>query len=262
MIYPEFLVNQEIQSEYFGRYMAATRGSSFFVANTLNTKEWFCSFYRGMESRTSVVIPTPCIANSAPRFRIERPFFLALATLEPRKNLHRVIAAHSTVRGRGVEADLVLVGHAGWKTTDLKAEISSSGWDSTDGGIQWLGYVDRSVKEALLLSESILVMPSLFEGAGLPVAEAMQAGAPVVTSPVGGIPEVVTNARDRGCVGPVVWVDPHDVNGIANAMESLFRGMQSSACEHREVLGDGADVFAIEVVAAADDLLSGGTGAR
>ena len=121
----------------------------------------------------------------------EGDYVLAVATLEPRKNLRRISEAAARIG-----AELRVVGARGWGGVD------------TPG---WVGEVSDAELAALYRGASALVFPSLYEGFGIPVLEAMASGAPVVTSRGGATEEVAG--------GAAVLVDPLDVAGIAAGIE-------------------------------------------
>ena len=122
----------------------------------------------------------------------ERGYFLAVGTLEPRKNLITVIRAHArlapSVRDR---YPLVLVGTRGWLNEELDAEIARA---AEGGRIRWLGYVEEAALPALTAGALATVYPSLYEGFGFPPLESMACGTPVLASDRASIPEVVGDA--------------------------------------------------------------------
>jgi glycosyltransferase involved in cell wall biosynthesis len=133
-------------------------------------------------------------------------YILWVGTIEPRKNLAGLIAAF-----RALEADdvtLVLVGPQGWNE-DLAARLGAGG-----GRIQALGFVTRDELYALYAGAAAFCYPSLREGFGLPVLEAMMAGTPVVTSSGTATEEVVGDAG--------ICVDPLDHTAIAGALASVI----------------------------------------
>ncbi|MHB8469183.1 MAG: glycosyltransferase family 4 protein [Gaiellaceae bacterium] len=125
-------------------------------------------------------------------------YVLAVGTLEPRKNLGRAIAAAARL---GVE--LRVVGARGW-----------GGVEAQGTHVRWLGEVDDDELAALYRGAQCVVYPSLYEGFGIPVVEAMAAGAPVVTSAGGATEEVAA--------GAAVLVDPRDESAIAAGIEEAI----------------------------------------
>ena len=132
-------------------------------------------------------------------------YVLAVGTLEPRKNLSRLAEAV-----RRTKLELRVVGRRGWGTLDV------------DGaGVRWLGEVPDAELAALYRGARCVAYPSLYEGFGLPVLEAMACGAPVVTS--------AGSATEEVAAGAAVLVDPRDAGSIAAGIEQ--------ALDRREELG-------------------------
>jgi len=135
---------------------------------------------------------------------LDRPYVLAVGTLEPRKNLESLIAAwrnlQPTVRD---EHTLALVGPRGWDDAPILAA-------ARDAGAVLLGRVAEDELRALYAGAACFVYPSLYEGFGLPVLEAMAAGAPVVTSNLSSLPEVAGAAA--------LLVDPRDPAALGAAI--------------------------------------------
>jgi len=141
-------------------------------------------------------------------------YVLSLCTLEPRKNLPRLVTAFSRLAESPALDDvrLVLVGSLGWKSEALEETIGRVGLP-TDR-LKLLGHVPDEDLGALLTAASVFAYPSLYEGFGLPVLEAMQCGAPVVTSNTSSLPEVVGDAA--------VCVDPTDEAALTQAMTDVL----------------------------------------
>ena len=141
-------------------------------------------------------------------------YVLSLCTLEPRKNLTRLVNAFARIVANPSLQDvrLVLVGATGWKSEPLLDTIRGAGVPSDR--IVMLGHVPDDDLAALLTGASVFAYPSLYEGFGLPPLEAMQCGAPVVTSNTSSLPEVVGDAA--------ICVDPTDEHAIAQAMTDVL----------------------------------------
>ncbi|MEM7130061.1 MAG: glycosyltransferase family 1 protein [Chloroflexota bacterium] len=143
------------------------------------------------------------------RFDLPRPYGLFVGTLQPRKNLLRLLQAYAQLcKSERPEWDLVLVGAKGW----LSAEIESMAAELTDA-VHMLGYVDDSIMPALFKGARFFAFPSLFEGFGLPILEANHYGVPVMTANNSSLPEVAGDAA--------LLVDPLNVDEIASAMLRL-----------------------------------------
>jgi glycosyltransferase involved in cell wall biosynthesis len=144
------------------------------------------------------------------KFSIARPFILFLGTIEPRKNILRLIQAFEQIAGQYPNLLLVLAGKPGWDFDGVFDAIKASEYRKR---IRHLGFVTESEKRALLVNCEVLVYPSLYEGFGLPVLEAMAAGAPVITSNVSSLPEVAGNAA--------LLINPLSVEEIADAIRAV-----------------------------------------
>ena len=134
---------------------------------------------------------------------------LFVGPLEPRKNLGRLIEAYARVsRGEAGAPPLVLVGHRGWRDRPILRRLEAP---DIAGRVRWLGYLPDVEVAALMAGARLFVYPSLYEGFGLPVLEAMASGAPVITSRTSALPEVAGDAA--------ILVDPEDVEALAGALQ-------------------------------------------
>jgi glycosyltransferase involved in cell wall biosynthesis len=143
--------------------------------------------------------------------QVKKPYLLFIGTIEPRKNLVRVIHAFEKIAGQFPDHILVLAGKLGWDFDPVLEAIARSSYCER---IQHIGYVSEPDKQVLLAGCSVLVYASLYEGFGLPVLEAMAAGVPVVTSNVSSLPEVAGEAA--------LMVDPESVDQMSAAMARLL----------------------------------------
>jgi len=145
------------------------------------------------------------------KYDILLPYFLYVGTLEPRKNLNVLVDAYNTFRQRsGLNYQLVLVGKKGWKIDGLLEKIRQSPYQKD---IILTGYVAREELPVLYAMSEIFVYPSLYEGFGLPVLEAMSCGARVITSKVSSLPEVGGDAA--------MYFDPNSEKQLTNLMLQL-----------------------------------------
>jgi glycosyltransferase involved in cell wall biosynthesis len=141
------------------------------------------------------------------RLRLPERFVLATGTLEPRKNLPRLIQAHASL---GPDAPpLLLAGPRGWQLEEALAGASER-----PDAVRQLGYVSDDDLRALYRLCTVFAYPSLYEGFGLPVLEAMACGAACLTSEISSLPEVGGYA--------VVYADPRSVDSIRDGLERLL----------------------------------------
>ncbi len=154
------------------------------------------------------------------RYGLPGRYIAAVGTVEPRKNLHRLIAAYRSLpAGLQESFGLVLIGPYGWKMEELKERLGQS---RPAGRVAWTGYVPDADLRAILAEAELFAYPSLLEGFGIPILEAMLAGVPVVTSNRSSMPEVAGDAA--------LLVDPTDTAALAAALE---RGLTDEGLRHR-----------------------------
>ncbi len=159
-----------------------------------------------------------CLARLA-EFSLPASFVLAVGNLHPRKNIPRLVRAVAAARRAGAgDVHLVLAGQRWWRMGDIDRaidEVAASSW------VHFLGYVDDDSLVALCNAATVVAYPSLYEGFGLPVLEALACGAVVVASDVASIPEVAGDAA--------ILVDPLDERVIAEALGAAATDMKLRA---------------------------------
>jgi glycosyltransferase involved in cell wall biosynthesis len=166
--------------------------------------------YNGVESSFT---PQPLVPNEAEevrrRFGVSRDFLLAVGSLQPRKNLVRLIRAYARLRSdrEDFTPQLVIVGRKLWLASEIFDEVKRQRWADD---VILTGYVADEDLPALYRAARAFVYPSLFEGFGLPPLEAMACGTPVVTSDVSSLPEITGDAA--------LLIDPNDERALANAL--------------------------------------------
>jgi glycosyltransferase involved in cell wall biosynthesis len=185
---------------------AAITRADWLICVSNATREQLLRRYPEQAERVSV-IPTAIgddLFVSEPDSRVETTSFLAFGGIDPRKNVDRIVQAFSQVRAQLPDAELVLVGAQG----GLRGQHAQ--------GVRALGYVTEPELRALYRQSAALVYPSLSEGFGVPILEAMALGVPVITAD-----------RDpmRELGGDVaILVDPEKTDAIASAMIQVSRG--------------------------------------
>ncbi len=155
--------------------------------------------------------PPSLIRRVRETYRLPPRYLLTVGTLEPRKNLVRLLRAFADVHARGLVDALVIVGAKGWLYEDFFREWARS---PVRERVLLLGYVPDEDLPALYAGATLFVLPSLYEGFGLPVLEAMASGAAVVASRAGALPEVGGRAAR--------YFDPLDVEEMTHVIAACL----------------------------------------
>jgi len=198
------------------------RVASHVIADSVATKQDITRYYRVDPDKVSVVYPgvdetlSP-VQNQASidqvkrRYGINGRYLLYLGTLQPRKNLSRLVKAFAEILP-DVDQDmkLVLAGKPGWLTGDLFEQIDRL---ELEQRVVLPGYIANQDKAAILSGAQAFVFPSLYEGFGLPVLEAQACGCPVITSTTSSLTEVAGSSA--------LLVDPSSREALASAMRRL-----------------------------------------
>ena len=150
------------------------------------------------------------IALARVRYHLPDRFFLHVGTIEPRKNLTRLLHAWEPLYQKGEVPPLVLVGKRGWLTGDFDAALAAS---PARDAVHFTGYVANADLPAVTAAATALVFPTVFEGFGLPPLEAMACGTPVACSNTSSLPEVVGDAA--------LTFDPLDEDAIAHTLRRI-----------------------------------------
>jgi glycosyltransferase involved in cell wall biosynthesis len=198
------------------------RRADRIIAVSRHTKRDLVSAYGIAGKKITVVYeaaapgfcPQPPGAVDAVRARYGLPerYLLFVGTIEPRKNLTRLLAAFEAVYGDGLVDGLVVAGRRGWLYGDFFARLEES---PAREAVVLPGYVADAHLPAIYAGAQALVLPSVYEGFGLPALEAMACGTPVVASNASSIPEVGGNAA--------LYFDPLDVRAAIDALRRLLR---------------------------------------
>jgi glycosyltransferase involved in cell wall biosynthesis len=198
----------------------AVRRCASLVAISAATRDELIARYPSAAARTAIAHPAadPSFTAVHPeadelalvRQGVRRPYVLATGTLEPRKNLPRLIEAF-TALPEHVRAgrELVLAGAPGWETAETFANVARHA-----RMVKTLGYVPDEDLPALYRNADVFCYPSLYEGFGIPVLEAMCCGTAVLTSGRSSMPEVAGDAA--------YYIDPDDTADIARGLSELL----------------------------------------
>lgn len=199
--YPETL-NSLILSTQRKRLARICKDLTHIITDSLSTKNDLMEIYNINNSRITVIYPGISssykpqskqeIDRVKTKYKLPDQFILSLGTQEPRKNIPRLIKAVE-----GINLPLVIAGKYGW-----------------GGKTQTLGFVPEADLPGLYSGATVFAYPSLYEGFGFPVLEAMACGTPVVTSNVSSLPEVAGDAA--------ILVDPLDVDSIRSGIKQAF----------------------------------------
>ncbi len=185
--------------------------SAAVIADSESTKKDIIEILKMPEEKIRVIYlgveeqfkpqPLKTINEVKSKFGIKKEYILCVGTREPRKNLDRVIKAFKELNMKNYQ--LVIAGNAGWGKDIIP-----------DKNVILAGFVNDLTLAALYSGAGCFVYPSLYEGFGLPILEAMACGAPVVTSNQGSLKELA---------GPAIIADPYDVESISTGIEETIK---------------------------------------
>jgi glycosyltransferase involved in cell wall biosynthesis len=222
LLYPEYHTEENIVL-LDKKYRFAQEEADAVIAISESTRQDIVNLL-GIDPRRIRVVPYGCDARFRPldNQAVEREllrwkltpdsYLLYVGTIEPRKNLERLLQAFSKIRMDLPDAAsrLVLAGAVGWKSKDFLAQIERLGLQSD---VVLLGSLSADELPFLYSGARMLVYPSLYEGFGFPPLEAMASGTPVITSSVSSMPEVVGDSA--------VLINPLKVDELAAAILEL-----------------------------------------
>jgi len=192
---------------------------SNFVKKELGIFDTFdCGFqgrvfvvHHGFDSNFKIINDSNKINKVLNKYGLKKPFIMTLGRLETKKNTTRIIEAFDLVRKKITDVELLLVGKPGFGFQEVQKAIDSS---PNKKFIIQPGWVDDEDLSYLMNGAGIFLFPSLYEGFGIPVLEAMACGTPVVTSFGSSLDEIGGNA--------VVYVNPEKTDDIAKSVINLL----------------------------------------
>jgi glycosyltransferase involved in cell wall biosynthesis len=222
VVHPEFHLEANIQHCLAGTRAALERADAILAISEYTRRDLVERL--GADPDRIVVTPLAHDPTYAPvreparlaavrrRYRLPEHFILFVGTMEPRKNLTRLVQAYAALPDAlQREVSLVIAGGKGWLSESLHRDLAEQ---IPADRLQFIGYVRDADMAALYSLATIFAYPSLYEGFGLPVLEAMACGAPVLTSNTTSLPEVTG--------GAAVLVPPTDSEAIADGLTTLL----------------------------------------
>ncbi len=198
------------------------RRASAVTTISQHAKQEILDAYPFLAGKVHVTLPAPSILFQPideadalqavlARYGIRREFILAVGNLQPRKNLLRLINAFASIRRQVESLQLVIAGKAQWKSSMVYAEVERLGLERD---VIFTGYVPDEDLVLLYNAAKIFVYPSIYEGFGLPILEAMACGTPVVASNTSSMPEVAGDAA--------LLIDPYQEKQIEGAIQQIL----------------------------------------
>lgn len=216
--YPETVADSNLRHIRSGLPRSVERSSLIMTSSQFSKRE-IVALCGVPEDKVRVVYPavdqTECACASAPlleRLHIQQPYFLYVGSIEPRKNLCRLLQAFDHLRAQ-VESpcQLVICGANGWNNQEFYKILSQMNFRES---VCLTGYLPGKEKNALYKSATAFVFPSIYEGFGIPLLEAMHWRIPVICSNVASMPEV---AGDAAC-----YVDPFSLDSIQEGLSKVL----------------------------------------
>jgi len=200
--------------------------ATHILADSMATKDDIIQYY-GTASEKITVLYSGVSSNFYPlpperlrklsakvqaKYQIKnRDFILSIGTVQPRKNYARLINAVAQMRDKGFDIDIVIAGGKGWLEDEIYQTIQTTNMQKN---VNFIGYVDDVDLPILYNMAECFAFPSLYEGFGLPVLEAMACGTPVITSNISSLPEVAGNAA--------LMIDPYNIESIQHALQNIL----------------------------------------
>lgn len=247
-------VHKETNSKKYFSYMRtvitiSARIADRIIADSEITKQDILRILKLPESKVKVIylaarkifqpLPDPTrLAAVRARLNLTRPYILNVGTIEPRKNIQRLLEAYHSLRKlKKIPHQLVIVGPKGWLYKPVLQKISTL---DLDEHVIMTGYVEDQDLVALYNGADLFIFPSLYEGFGLPPLEAIACGAPVASSNTSCLPEILGDAA--------VYFDPYNVDNIADSIMSVLDN-PTLACKLRSAGPQRAARFSWEQTA-------------
>ena len=217
LLYPELFRKQDLHKLIHWTAYSAKNSSSIITISEYS-KRAIIKAYNVASNYVNVVYPglvqTQSTSNAmgkeiTKKYDLSARFILSVGTLQPRKNFTKLIEAFSTISDKQIQ--LVIVGKKGWLYDEI---LEAPKTYKVEDRVKFLEFVPDEDLPLLYTQAQCFVCPSLYEGFGLPVLEAMAHGCPVVISDVSSLPEIAADAA--------VYIDPKSVQSIAQGLSTAI----------------------------------------
>jgi glycosyltransferase involved in cell wall biosynthesis len=191
--------------------------SNLIIADSFATKNDIVELLKIPENKIQIINPAVETINptnlqikkTLKKYKIRRPFILTVGKIEPRKNLERLIKAF--IKAKLTNVDLIIVGPKGWSKENQQSAISNQQYKN----LKFLGFIPDIELYSLYKSALFFIYPSIYEGFGYPVVEAMKLGCPIVTSYTSSLKEIA-----EGCA---LLFNPYSEDEIAKTIITMYR---------------------------------------
>jgi len=216
-------VHQKRKIAYFTSIMPSTlKKANMIIAISEQTKKDIIkvlnipekkikTIYLGLNKNFKHIDDLKLINNIKKKYGLKDRYILFVGTIEPRKNISNLVRAYYALKKKGMEHQLVIVGKLGWNYKEIFNLISRF---NITNDIKFTNYILDEDMPFIYNGADAFVYPSLYEGFGIPILEAMACGTPVITSNVSSMPEVTKDAA--------ILVDPNSVEEICSSIKNVL----------------------------------------
>lgn len=219
--YPELHIKHKV---YYFRFFIwlTTKFADKIICISKSTQQDYLNHFKISSELTTVIelgkapsynpnIDQQEVNKVLSKYAIHRDYILFIGTIEPRKNISTLLLAYSRLANEGLQYCLVIVGKKGWHYDDIFTLVTNLGLSDK---VIFTGFVDEVEKPAFLAGAKIFIYPSIYEGFGIPVLEALACGVPTITSNISSMPEVAGDAA--------LLIDPTNADELYNALCRLI----------------------------------------
>ncbi|MFA5830091.1 MAG: glycosyltransferase family 1 protein [Candidatus Gracilibacteria bacterium] len=202
------LINPQKEIKSADKIIAVSEFTKKDILQNIDYKGQIKVIHQGIAENFCQNIKTETTKQVLRKYHLQEPYLLFLSTIEPRKNVNRLAEAFNLYKKRHSQSKIKLV-IAGKEDKKIFSKVKLE--ENKD--IIFAGFIEENQKESLVKGATAFIYPSLFEGFGLPLLEAMKCGVPVITSNTSSMPEVIGDAG--------ILINPKDIESISKAIEEI-----------------------------------------